>query len=58
MRSGQSRGVARMFRTLAQVTIRPQRSRDRRRRDVFERAQRLLASLKSYLVAQDFKVRG
>ncbi len=53
----ENRGVARMFRTLAQVTIRPQRSRDRRRRDVFERAQRLLASLKSYLVAQDFKVR-
>jgi diguanylate cyclase (GGDEF)-like protein/PAS domain S-box-containing protein len=42
-----------MVRTLVQVTIRPQRSRDRRRRDVLERAQRLLASLKSYLVAQD-----
>jgi hypothetical protein len=35
------------------VSIRPQRSRDRRRRDVLERAQRLAASLKSYLVAQD-----
>jgi diguanylate cyclase (GGDEF)-like protein/PAS domain S-box-containing protein len=49
-----NRAVAR-FRTLAHVTIRPQRSRDRRRRDVLERAQRLLASLRSYLVAQDFK---
>jgi hypothetical protein len=45
------------IRTLAHVTFRPQRSRDRRRRDVLERAQRLLASLRSYLVAQDFKAR-
>ncbi len=49
-----NRAAAR-FRTLAHVTIRPQKSRDRRRRDVLERAQRLLASLRSYLVAQDFK---
>jgi diguanylate cyclase (GGDEF)-like protein len=48
-----SRGAGKVVRTLVQVTIRPQRSRDRRRRDVLERAQRLLASLKSYLVAQD-----
>ena len=41
------------MRTIIHVTIRPQRSRDRRRRDVLERAQRLAASLKSYLVAQD-----
>jgi hypothetical protein len=40
------------------VSIRPQRSRDRRRRDVLERAQRLAASLKSYLVAQDHDPRG
>jgi diguanylate cyclase (GGDEF)-like protein/PAS domain S-box-containing protein len=52
-----NRAAAR-FRTLAHVTIRPQRSRDRRRRDVLERAQRLLASLRSYLVAQDFKARS
>jgi diguanylate cyclase (GGDEF)-like protein/PAS domain S-box-containing protein len=52
-----NRAVAR-FRTLAHVTIRPQKSRDRRRRDVLERAQRLLASLRSYLVAQDFKARS
>jgi hypothetical protein len=47
------RGPGKVVRTLVQVTIRPQRNRDRRRRDVLERAQRLLASLKSYLVAQD-----
>jgi diguanylate cyclase (GGDEF)-like protein/PAS domain S-box-containing protein len=42
-----------VVRTLIQVRIRPQRGRDRRRRDILQRAQRLLASLKSYLVAQD-----
>jgi diguanylate cyclase (GGDEF)-like protein/PAS domain S-box-containing protein/putative nucleotidyltransferase with HDIG domain len=47
------RGSGKIVRTLIQVIISPQRSRDRRRRDVVERAQRLLASLKSYLVAQD-----
>lgn len=49
------RNAARMIRTVVNVTIRPQRSRDRRRRDVVERATQLLSSLKSYLVAQDFK---
>jgi hypothetical protein len=39
--------------TLIRVTIRPQRGRDRRRRDVTERANTLLISLKSYLVAQE-----
>jgi diguanylate cyclase (GGDEF)-like protein/PAS domain S-box-containing protein len=48
-------GAGRMIRTLVNVTIRPHRNRDRRRRDVIEKAQRLLASLKSYLVAQDLK---
>jgi diguanylate cyclase (GGDEF)-like protein/putative nucleotidyltransferase with HDIG domain/PAS domain S-box-containing protein len=48
----QTRG-AKLVRTIIHVTIRPQRSRDRRRRDVFERAQRLASSLKSYLIAQD-----
>ena len=43
-----------IVRTLVRVTIRPQRSRDRRRRDTLERAQKLLVSLKSYLVAQEF----
>ncbi|MDX1948345.1 MAG: diguanylate cyclase [Pirellulaceae bacterium] len=47
--------AARLVRTVIHVTIRPQRSRDRRRRDVLDRAQRLLASLKSYLVAQEYK---
>ena len=41
-------------RTLVSVTIRPRRQRDRRQRDVDERARRLLASLKSYLMAQDY----
>lgn len=43
-------------RTVVHVTIRPHRSRDRRRRDAIERAGQLLLSLKSYLVAQE--VRG
>jgi diguanylate cyclase (GGDEF)-like protein len=46
---------ARIVRTLLHVTVSPQRSRDRRRRDVLEKAQRLLASLKSYLLAQELK---
>ena len=40
-------------RTLITVAIRPQRSRDRRQRDVLDRARQLLGSLKSYLVAQE-----
>ena len=44
------------LRTLAYVTIRPKRQRDRRRRDVVERARQLLCSLKSYLMAQDHSV--
>lgn len=39
--------------TLIRVSLRPQRSRDRRRRDMMERANNLLWSLKSYLVAQE-----
>jgi len=41
--------------TLVRVTIRPQRGRDRRRRDVTDRANTLLVSLKSYLVAQEHR---
>jgi diguanylate cyclase (GGDEF)-like protein/PAS domain S-box-containing protein/putative nucleotidyltransferase with HDIG domain len=52
----QNRTGAKLIRTIIHVTIRPQRSRDRRRRDVLERAQRLAASLKSYLIAQDHDV--
>ena len=48
-----ARGQGKVVRTLVQVTVRPQRGRDRRRRDVLERAQRLVSSLKSYLVAQE-----
>jgi diguanylate cyclase (GGDEF)-like protein/PAS domain S-box-containing protein len=52
--SAQSQKVAaKLVRTIIHVTIRPQRNRDRRRRDVLERAQRLASSLKSYLIAQD-----
>ena len=40
-------------RTLIQVTIRPRRSRDRRRREVVDRARRLLHSLKSYFMAHE-----
>jgi diguanylate cyclase (GGDEF)-like protein/PAS domain S-box-containing protein len=49
----QGRSNGKVVRTVIHVTIRPQRSRDRRRRDVQERALRLTASLKSYLVAQE-----
>ncbi len=41
-------------RTVVHVTIRPKRHRDRRRRECDERARRLLAGLKSYLMAQDY----
>jgi len=41
-------------RTLTHVTVRPKRQRDRRRRDVVDRAEQLLRSLKSYLMAQDY----
>ena len=44
--------AGKVVRTVIHVTIRPQRSRDRRR-DLRERAQRLLASLKCYLIAQE-----
>jgi diguanylate cyclase (GGDEF)-like protein/PAS domain S-box-containing protein/putative nucleotidyltransferase with HDIG domain len=43
-----------LMRTIVHVTIRPQRNRDRRHRDILECAQGLAASLKSYLVAQDY----
>jgi hypothetical protein len=56
--AGQGRNSGRMVRTIVHVSIRPQRSRDRRRRDVLERAQRLAASLKSYLIAQDHDPRA
>jgi hypothetical protein len=42
-----------MSKTLVNVAIRPQRGRDRRQRDVVERARQLFVSLKSYLVAQE-----
>jgi diguanylate cyclase (GGDEF)-like protein len=42
-------------RTMIRVSLRPQRNRDRRRRDMMERAQQLLVSLKSYLVAQEYR---
>ncbi len=51
--NGDSSAAGRMIRTVLSVKISPQRGRDRRRRDVVEKALRLLASLKSYLVAQD-----
>jgi len=52
--SSPNRPSSKLIRTLIHVSVRPQRSRDRRRRDVLERAQRLAASLKSYLIAQDY----
>jgi hypothetical protein len=40
-------------RTIVQVTVRPVRNRDRRQSDVLERARKMLANLKSYLVATE-----
>ena len=42
-------------RTLCNVTVRPQKGRDRRRDDVREIGARLLTSLKSYLMAHEFE---
>jgi len=41
------------LRTMVHVTVRPLRNRDRRRKDVIERARQLLVSLKSYLMAHE-----
>ncbi len=46
----------RSTRTSIRVAIRPKRQRDRRRRDVDERAGKFLASLKSYLMAHERSV--
>lgn len=43
-------------RTQIRVVIRPRRNRDRRRRDVLERARKLLMSLKSYLMAHEHRL--
>ena len=40
-------------RTIARVAVRPVRNRDRRQGDVLERARKMLANLKSYLVATE-----
>jgi diguanylate cyclase (GGDEF)-like protein/PAS domain S-box-containing protein len=42
------------LRTAIRVSIRPSRKRDRRRRDMEQRALQLLASLKSYFMAQQY----
>jgi diguanylate cyclase (GGDEF)-like protein/PAS domain S-box-containing protein len=49
----EARGKGKLPRTMVHVVIRPKRQRDRRRRDAAERAQQLLVSLKSYLMAHD-----
>jgi diguanylate cyclase (GGDEF)-like protein/PAS domain S-box-containing protein len=41
-------------RTVIKTVIRPKRDRDRRKRDSAERAKQLFASLKSYLIAQEY----
>ena len=41
-------------RTIVKAMIRPKRDRDRRKRDASERAKQLYASLKSYLIAQEY----
>jgi diguanylate cyclase (GGDEF)-like protein/PAS domain S-box-containing protein len=49
-----NRGGSGVLRTVVRVTIRPQRGRDRRRNEALPRAQKLLASLKSYLIAHEY----
>ncbi|MEO8496343.1 MAG: diguanylate cyclase [Planctomycetota bacterium] len=49
------RGAVFQQQTIIQVVVRPRRQRDRRCRDVQERARQLLVSLKSYLMAHDFQ---
>jgi len=49
------RGAVLQQRTTVQVVVRPRRQRDRRRRDLQERARQLLVSLKSYLMAHDLQ---
>jgi len=41
-------------RTVIKTVLRPKRDRDRRKRDASERAKQLFASLKSYLIAQEY----
>lgn len=53
---GEGRGGS--LRTLVKVSIRPIRNRDRRRRDIVQRARQLVASLRSYLMAQDYSVQS
>ncbi len=42
------------LRTLVRVQIRPRKDRDRRRQDSLQRAEQIISSLRSYLVAQDY----
>jgi hypothetical protein len=41
------------MKTIFHVSVRPRRNRDRRRQDVTDRANQLVFSLKSYLMAHD-----
>ena len=52
--AGEDKSIYSTMRTIIHITIRPQRSRDRRHRDILDCAQGLAASLKAYLVAQDY----
>ncbi len=49
----EGRGEVQALRTLIDVSIRPIRNRDRRKRNIVDGARLLLTSLKSYLMAQD-----
>jgi diguanylate cyclase (GGDEF)-like protein len=51
--AGETRSKSKLARTLVHVVVRPKRQRDRRRRDAGERAQQLLVSLMSYMMAHD-----
>jgi diguanylate cyclase (GGDEF)-like protein len=50
---GNSRHNGTTMRTVFHVSVRPRRNRDRRRGDILDRANQLVFSLRSYLMAQD-----
>jgi diguanylate cyclase (GGDEF)-like protein/PAS domain S-box-containing protein len=53
IRNSKAPEQGKLTRTIVHVTIRPRRSRDRRRRDADQRAAELLMSLKSYLMGHE-----
>ncbi|HTN74625.1 MAG TPA: GGDEF domain-containing protein, partial [Pirellulaceae bacterium] len=53
VKSPNARSTGTVMRTIFHVSVRPRRNRDRRHQDVVERANHLVFSLRSYLMAHD-----